>query len=153
SSFGLVLFISSLVWILYIALEPHVRRRLPHILISWTRVISGQIKDPLVGRDVLIGCAAALVVNVIRLSSQFLPKIFGYPEPLPLLYVVFPGLDRPLTLVLSSMPQWALGNAIAALFFYFLFRSVFRKENLAAAILIVMIAIPTALVSGPFWLF
>ncbi len=40
-------------WILYIALEPCVRRFTPSILISWTRVLSGQILDSRVGRDVL----------------------------------------------------------------------------------------------------
>ena len=45
-------------WILYMALEPFARRRWPEMLISWTRAISGSWRDPLVGRDILIGAAA-----------------------------------------------------------------------------------------------
>ena len=43
------------VYVVYLALEPHVRRRWPEVLISWSRVLAGRIRDPLVGRDVLVG--------------------------------------------------------------------------------------------------
>ena len=52
--FGLVL--SSFFWVLYIALEPYVRRRWPATLVSWSRLLAGGFRDPLVGRDVLAGC-------------------------------------------------------------------------------------------------
>src|SRR6185295_12973765 len=60
-SASLGLMVVSLVWIFYIALEPVIRRRWPQTLISWTRLLSGEWRDPLVGRDVLVGCAAAVV--------------------------------------------------------------------------------------------
>ena len=40
----------------YVAFEPFVRRRWPMMLIGWTRVLSGRFRDPIVGRDVLVGC-------------------------------------------------------------------------------------------------
>src|SRR5262249_52615136 len=49
------LFVSAVTWILYLALEPWVRRRWPQTMISWTRLVSGQLRDPLVGRDILFG--------------------------------------------------------------------------------------------------
>jgi hypothetical protein len=42
-------------YVVYLALEPHVRRRWPEVLISWSRLLAGRIRDPLVGRDVLVG--------------------------------------------------------------------------------------------------
>ena len=45
------------VWLYYIALEPYVRRFWPQMIVSWVRLFDGRWKDPLVGRDVLIGCA------------------------------------------------------------------------------------------------
>ena len=42
-------------WVLYLALEPYVRRYWPQAIISWTRVLGGRWRDPLVGRDVLYG--------------------------------------------------------------------------------------------------
>ena len=49
------LFMAGLSWLLYMALEPYVRRLWPQTIISWTRVVSGRVRDPLVGRDVLFG--------------------------------------------------------------------------------------------------
>ena len=45
----------------YLALEPFVRRVWPRTLVSWSRVIGGRVRDPLVGRDVCIGVVASLV--------------------------------------------------------------------------------------------
>src|SRR2546423_14735422 len=46
-------------WLLYIALEPFLRRRWPHRIISWSRLLRGEFRDPLVGSDILIGAASA----------------------------------------------------------------------------------------------
>jgi len=48
---------AGITWMIYVALEPWVRRRWPHAIISWSRLLSGQFRDPLVGRDILIGVA------------------------------------------------------------------------------------------------
>ena len=48
-------------FVVYLALEPYVRRTWPVILITWSRLVSGQLRDPLVGRDLLVarspGCS------------------------------------------------------------------------------------------------
>ncbi len=49
------LFISGVTWMLYMAVEPWVRRHWPKTMISWSRLLSGQARDPLVGRDILFG--------------------------------------------------------------------------------------------------
>jgi len=71
-------------WILYMALEPFARRRWPEMLISWTRALSGSWRDPLVGRDILIGAAAgtatSLLLGPIRV---LLPMKLGIPGPMP----------------------------------------------------------------------
>jgi len=38
----------------YISFEPFVRRKWPETIVSWSRVLVGGFRDPLVGRDVLI---------------------------------------------------------------------------------------------------
>jgi serine/threonine-protein kinase len=48
-------------WLMYVAVEPYVRRHWPQTLISWSRLLAGRFRDPLVGRDVLVGSATALV--------------------------------------------------------------------------------------------
>jgi len=42
------------------ALEPYVRKLWPQTIISWTRLVSGRVRDPLVGRDVLYGVILGL---------------------------------------------------------------------------------------------
>jgi serine/threonine-protein kinase len=48
---------AGMAWVLYLAIEPYVRRRWPQSLIAWTRVLAGRIRDPLVGGHVLVGTA------------------------------------------------------------------------------------------------
>jgi serine/threonine protein kinase len=49
------LYFATATWLLYLALEPYVRRNLPELIVSWNRLLAGDWRDPLVGRDVLIG--------------------------------------------------------------------------------------------------
>ena len=60
-------------WLLYIALEPYVRRNWPQTIISWTRLVSGRLRDPLVGRDivsgVLLGMAWVVIIEIGNLLS------------------------------------------------------------------------------------
>ncbi|HKR00095.1 MAG TPA: serine/threonine-protein kinase, partial [Pyrinomonadaceae bacterium] len=50
-------FWSSFVGLMYLALEPFLRRRWPERVISWSRLLAGDWRDALVGRDVLLGAA------------------------------------------------------------------------------------------------
>jgi hypothetical protein len=59
------LFMAGITWVLYVALEPFVRKLWPRTIISWTRLVGGKIRDPLVGRDVLFGVVLRLVWVVI----------------------------------------------------------------------------------------
>jgi predicted Ser/Thr protein kinase len=55
--------------IVYVALEPWVRRWWPHAMIGWARAIAGRWRDPLVARDVLVAVAAVVALGcVTRLS-------------------------------------------------------------------------------------
>ncbi len=58
----------------YLALEPVVRRVWPERLVSWTRLLSGNARDPLVARDVLLGMVTffgliGLSIVMVRLSG------------------------------------------------------------------------------------
>ena len=56
-AFAEALFPGALFWGAYMALEPWVRRHWPNGLIGWSRALGRGFKDPLVGRDVLVGVA------------------------------------------------------------------------------------------------
>ncbi|HSK72603.1 MAG TPA: serine/threonine-protein kinase [Pyrinomonadaceae bacterium] len=49
------LIIAVVVGLMYIALEPFVRRYWSELLISWNRLLQGDFRDPMIGRDILIG--------------------------------------------------------------------------------------------------
>ncbi|MFC1596847.1 protein kinase [Planctomycetota bacterium] len=44
----------------YLAFEPYLRRYWPGMLISWNRLWAGQLRDPAVGRDLLIGATTGV---------------------------------------------------------------------------------------------
>jgi hypothetical protein len=69
--------------VMYVALEPFVRRREPHILISWTRLLAGKLRDPLVGRDLLIGAVYGIALLIFEGSDNFLLPLLGKLPPAP----------------------------------------------------------------------
>jgi serine/threonine-protein kinase len=71
---AIILAFASSIWVSYIALEPFVRRYRPQLLFSWTRLLSGRFRDPLVGRDLLIGTAFGGFVAVVRESFSPFPR-------------------------------------------------------------------------------
>ena len=62
----------GVMWMLYLAIEPWIRRNWPHAIISWSRLVSGQVRDAVVGRDILFGVAFGALWMVI-LEGDFVP--------------------------------------------------------------------------------
>ena len=75
------LFWGGFMWMLYLAIEPWIRRNWPQAIISWSRLISGQLRDPVVGRDILFGVAfGTLWLLIFQLSNIPLAKIGAAPQ-------------------------------------------------------------------------
>lgn len=70
---GLALYRAFVIAILYLAIEPYLRRRWPTLLVSWSRLLAGRWRDPLVGRHVLIGAIGAILVAVL----DALPRVLS----------------------------------------------------------------------------
>jgi len=51
----------AIVCVIYLAIEPYFRRIWPRWLVSWVRLFDGRLRDPLVGRDVLVGLILGVV--------------------------------------------------------------------------------------------
>jgi len=76
------LFVSGTTWLLYLALEPWVRKRWPQTIISWSRLVSGQVRDPLVGRDILFGVMLG-VTWILIFQIRYIPMMhLGAPPGL-----------------------------------------------------------------------
>lgn len=81
---GAALFSSAVLGLAYLALEPFVRRTFPDSLIGWSRVTTGHWRDPRVGRDVLLGVAAGMVMTLAFALHNLLPPLVGQPPPIPI---------------------------------------------------------------------
>ena len=74
---GVALLSATTIWLLYLAFEPYVRRFWPTLLIGWTRLLSGRVRDPLVGRDILVGAAAGTIAALLTASREIIPELAG----------------------------------------------------------------------------
>lgn len=134
--------ISSFARSLYFALEPFVRRRDPHTLISWTRLIGGKFRDPLVGRDILIGTSYGVALALFESSDNFLLPIFGGLPPQP----GTPSMESLLGLRLVFGEVFAYTwiyvlFSLGAFFVLFLLRLLVRKDWIAALVIVFLGAI------------
>jgi serine/threonine protein kinase len=79
ASLGLTL--SFLLWLMYMALEPAVRARWPHSLITWNRLIGGQIHDPTLGSHILLGVVVGVAMYyMFVLRLHYLVQNGGPPD-------------------------------------------------------------------------
>jgi serine/threonine-protein kinase len=136
---GWALLITTLATILYLALEPYVRRRDPHTLISWTRLLAGQWRDPLVGRDILVGTCYGVLLTLFEMSDNVLLPLFGKLPPMPngidahALLGVRPAFGGLLFYILAFLLY-----SLLIFFFLFLLRFVVRHDGIAAIILVLI---------------
>lgn len=88
---GLACYYAGSLLVLYMALEPFLRRRWPDTLVAWSRLIAGQLRDPLLGRDLLIGTVVGTLFGLMRLVDRALPEWLGWSTLTP----VPPGTELP----------------------------------------------------------
>jgi serine/threonine-protein kinase len=149
---------SCFLWALYIALEPYVRRRWPATLVSWSRLLAGGFRDPLVGRDVLAGCLVAAFGMALPRLGWFIPSWLGYPPTPPLLGPQWEFLGaRAMISSISLSLGPVLVIPLAMLFVLVLLRALLRKEWAAAAAFVLLFTVlgaassqfaPVVLVTG-----
>lgn len=133
-AFGVSCGLAVLTWAMYLALEPYARRYWAESLISWARMLSGRLRDPRVGRDLLIGAtagAALLCVPYAPWGSP--PDDFSPPVSAMIGRVDILLGGRYLLGELSDIIISALPAACGLLLLLLVFRLVFRQTLLAAA--------------------
>jgi hypothetical protein len=137
---------------LYLALEPFIRKRHPEMLISWTRLLAGRFKDPLVAGHALIGMGAGAVF-VIGISS-FAERLLGQPPSIPAGRFVDAVMGTSASIVpFLNLAQQAVGIALATLMLLVGLEHLVRRLWIAGALAVVFITYREALVEhGSFWL-
>jgi protein kinase-like protein len=88
-----LLFQCAILWVLYLALEPFGRRFWPDGLLGWSRLLSGHVRDPRIGREVLIGCVLGGALLVVDLFRSLSPLLLGRPLGAPVLGAEVETLD------------------------------------------------------------
>jgi hypothetical protein len=150
--------LALVVWVFYLALEPYARRLWPRILISWVRLLHGQWRDPLVGRDLLIGALIGVCFTIFIHLSRSLPDWLGLepfaPEVSPLSLEALRGTRQALTAILALHSENVIGSFVNIVFLL-LFRLVLRRTWLAAVAVSVVAAFalrPDSGASSVYWI-
>lgn len=140
---GDAIFTGLLSTVVYLAVEPHVRRIWPAMLISWSRLMgrsAGGARDPLVGRailaGVLVGALDLLVPALILVTvagRDGVPGIFDLRGIDGLL-----GLRQTCSLVLERI-TWAVFEGLSLTFLMVIARLVLRRP------------VPSALLAALLW--
>ena len=144
---ALDLLLGAVVWLVYLALEPYLRRLWPTTLISWIRLMEGRLRDPLVGRDVLVGCVAGVAFTSAWALLLIAPPWFGIPAPrpdsTPWVHHELGALRGPLSalgLLLYSIPI-AFSNTLVPLVALLLMRLALRGAIPAYALWVLLMTI------------
>lgn len=143
---GTSIFVSAATWMLYLALEPFVRRRWPHAIISWSRLLSGEFRDPLVGRDILLGVMLGILWVLIFQIQSIRTMYLG----------AAPGLGQSESLMggREALGAWLFhipSSIISTLFFFLLLlglKAILRNNWLAAIAFVAIYAVPHSLTSA-----
>lgn len=129
---GAALLTAGLSWLLYMALEPYVRKLWPQTIISWTRLVTGRVHDALVGRDILFGVILGLIwVVMIEIRLLFgITRLGIAPQFLSTDYLL--GLRSTIGGAITQVPSGIQGT----LFFFVILvgmRYLLRNRWAAAA--------------------
>jgi len=107
----------------YLGFEPYVRKYWPKALIGWTRVAGGRFRDPVVGRDLLVGVAWGLFNACLNLSYIAAPALAGWPSPPAWLVAAGPLSGTAMVLVtLATITNLSLVNGLVSTFVITLLR-------------------------------
>ena len=128
------LFYAAVMWTVYVALEPYARRHWPQALISWTGVLSGRWRDPIVGRDVLFGTGLTVCWLIIDRLTDLWGQAHGVtPNVGNLSYL--DGGKGALGVILAGIPN-NIRAALMLFFILFVMRALLRKQWLAGVVFV-----------------
>jgi hypothetical protein len=80
---GLALFVAAVMYLVYLAIEPFVRRSWPTMLVGWSRAMTVRMQDAVIGRDIVIGAVCGLALNLLDQLNRLMPRFLGWAEPIP----------------------------------------------------------------------
>lgn len=146
-SLSSAVFMAGFLWVLYIAIEPHIRKRWPQRIISWSRLLAGSFRDPMIGRDILLGAVFGAALILLTTFGFICARLFGLPPQLAL----NPGSEligsHLFVLKFADQITASLYLAFFAFFILLLLVIFVRRERLALLVLWVLITTLSMLVT------
>jgi Protein kinase domain len=149
------LFMSGFMWVLYLALEPYVRSKWPQTIVSWSRLLAGKLRDPLVGRDILYGTVLGLAWVLVFNVGYLFDMGAGDRPQLPQTEIL-EGVRAAFSIWLGNIVGAILG--VLSFFFVLVFlRALVRNRWLAAVLFVLVFALPKILaaqhplIDSPVW--
>jgi serine/threonine-protein kinase len=128
-------FWAAISWIAYVAIEPLVRRRWPRVLIGWSRLLQGRVKDPIVGRDLLIGVIGGAIMAIVWQLAALMPGA----EALQMTSTPLSGLRHVAFFILFGLAEATL-RAIGAVTLLLALHTVVRDLRIAFALALFLLA-------------
>jgi hypothetical protein len=125
------LFYAGVMWVIYMSIEPFIRRRWPQGIIGWSNVLTGHWNDPVVGRDVLFGVALGAFWLLDARVGDWARMLRG--APLNVGSTAFlDGMRPALGQMLTAIPT-SVRSALVFFFLLFVLRMILRNQWLAVA--------------------
>jgi hypothetical protein len=138
-------FTGGFCWVYYLAIEPYGRRFWPDALLGWTRLWSGRLRDPRVGRELLIGMAfGALSLFVVEI-----PKMLAISQGWRMPQFPFGNSLWVTASTPGLVSQWlgyatgGLQNALQIAMIFLVLRLLLRRPRiaLAAGVVVLLLAL------------
>src|SRR5579871_1728174 len=122
-------------WLIYLALEPWVRRYWPHTMITWSRVVAGKWTDPIVGRDLLFGT----LFGIVYLLTIALYEYANLRNGTPFLGFGLENLNgfRAFADFIAGHLFSEVGGSLTFLLTLFLVRAVLKKQWIVGTVWVV----------------
>lgn len=156
ATIGFALFQAALLFSVYLAVEPAVRKLWPGSLVSWSRVTTGNWRrDPLVGRDLLIGATIGIALNVVTRAYQIVPMALGMPETQPAAVELVGMLGvRETIAAVGNRILWAMQNAFIGIMVMAVLRMFIKRQWVVVVLVTLFFTIlstRTSTASPTFW--
>jgi len=123
-------------WLIYLALEPWVRRYWPQTMITWSRVVAGTWRDPLVGRDLLFGTFFGIVYVLAVAVYDYANLLAGIPDPGSFSIANLNGF-RAFAASTAGLLWNEVSGALLLLLTFFLVRAVLKNQWIAATVWVI----------------
>jgi len=138
------------IWLLYVALEPYLRRSAPLTLVGWSRLLNGRFKDARVIRDVLWGVVAGGFFAAQAQADYLISRAVDPESTFPYLdewfFDTLLGSRRSLATA-GDIALQATYESLVLLFLLALLRIILRDQRLCLFVFMLLIC-PLFLLEG-----